>query len=150
MIPINTQFVSGIALSEFDDGMKMLLLKRTKGDYWCHVAGKIEENETGWQTIIREFDEETTIKVSQLYNSEYLEQFYDAKSNQLVIIPCFVVLCEHKQKVELNPEHTDYRWCTLEEAKALAPFHNQHKLYDHLWELFVLTTLHEKRKVAIS
>ncbi|GAD90022.1 hypothetical protein VHA01S_031_00340 [Vibrio halioticoli NBRC 102217] len=150
MIPINTQFVSGVALSEFDGDTKILLLKRTKGEYWCHVAGKIEDGETGWQTIIREFDEETSIKVSQLYNSEYLEQFYEAKSNQLVVIPSFVVLCERHQEVILNPEHTDYQWCTLEEAKAIAPFHNQHKLYDHIWEQFVLSPPSEQRKISLT
>ncbi|WP_250895082.1 NUDIX domain-containing protein, partial [Aeromonas dhakensis] len=27
--------------------------------FWCHVAGTVEAGETGWQTIIREFGEET-------------------------------------------------------------------------------------------
>ncbi|ETJ95142.1 mutT/nudix family protein [Vibrio parahaemolyticus EKP-008] len=37
----------------------------------------------------------------------------------------------------LNEEHTEYRWCSLEEAKQLTPFANQHHLYDHVWQYYV-------------
>ncbi|MFL7052984.1 NUDIX domain-containing protein, partial [Vibrio cyclitrophicus] len=63
MIPLNTSIVSGVAISEIDGQMKMLLMKRVKGEFWCHVAGSIEAGETGWQAIVREFEEETQIKV---------------------------------------------------------------------------------------
>ncbi|ELV8627360.1 NUDIX domain-containing protein, partial [Vibrio cidicii] len=66
MIPIKTSVVSGVALSQIDGVTKMLLMKRVKGGYWCHVAGTIERNETGWQAIIREFREETQIEVTSL------------------------------------------------------------------------------------
>ena len=54
MIPIQATHVSGVVISEFDGIKKMLLLERVKGGYWCHVAGGVEEGETGWQTIVRE------------------------------------------------------------------------------------------------
>lgn len=138
MIPINTSVVSGVALSRFGTETKMLLLKRSKEGYWCHVAGKIETGETGWQAIIREFDEETQIQVTRLYSCDYLEQFYEPHQNQILIIPTFVVICEPQQTVTLNPEHTDYRWCGLEEAKQLVPFPNQRSLYEHVWQHFVI------------
>ncbi|MFL7051742.1 DNA mismatch repair protein MutT, partial [Vibrio cyclitrophicus] len=53
------------------------------------------------------------------------------------LIPVFAVLCPPNQAIELNDEHTEYRWCNLEEAKALAPFPNQHAVYDHIWSYFV-------------
>ena len=137
MIPVNTSVVSGVALSEIDGETKILMMKRAKEGFWCHVAGKIENNEKGWEAIIREFREETKIEVSDLYNAEYLEQFYEAEKNRIMIIPVFVILCPPNQEVLLNEEHTEFKWCSLSEAKALAPFPNQKRLYSHIWEYFV-------------
>lgn len=137
---INTAFVAGVALSFFNHQPKMLLLKRVKGNYWCHIAGGIEAGETGWQALLREVGEETKLNIKDLYNGDYLEQFYDPQQDQIMMIPCFVIFCSEDQTVTLNEEHTSYRWCTLEEAKALTPFPNQHALYDHIWQHFVLKT----------
>ena len=46
MIPIRSVVVSAVLLSKIESEIKLLLMKRVKGDYWCHVAGKVEENET--------------------------------------------------------------------------------------------------------
>lgn len=137
MIPVNTSVVSGVAISEIDGVTKLLMLKRANGGFWCHVAGRIEGKEKGWETIIREFYEETQIKVNCLFNAEYLEQFYEPETNRIVIIPVFVIMCQPNQQITLNGEHTDYKWCSLNEAIDLAPFPNQKKLYKHVWEHFV-------------
>lgn len=150
MIPINTSIVSGVALSKFGSDIKMLLLKRAKEGFWCHVAGKIEADETGWQAIVREFYEETQIKVNNLYSGEYLEQFYDPNRNQLIIAPTFAVLCDESQLVTLNYEHTEYKWCSLEEAKSLVPFPNQRALYEHIWQNFVVNQPSEYMRVKLS
>ena len=63
MIPIRSIIVSGVLLSEIEGELKILLMKRVKGGFWCHVAGKIEENETAPQAILREIGEETAIQV---------------------------------------------------------------------------------------
>ena len=137
MIPVRCKAVSGVALSTVDGETRMLLMNRVKGGFWCHVAGTVEAGETGWQTIIREFGEETGVAVSELYNGQYLEQFYEASLNTVEVVPVFVVYCPPNQAVTLNGEHTEYRWCTLDEAKALASFPGQKALYDHIWHYFV-------------
>ncbi|MDF4853379.1 NUDIX domain-containing protein, partial [Vibrio parahaemolyticus] len=133
MIPIQATHVSGVVISRIDGVDKILLLKRVKGGYWCHVAGGVEAGETGWQTILRELKEETQIDHVELHKADFLEQFYEAKENRILVIPCFVLFCPPNQPVVLNEEHTEYRWCSLEEAKQLTPFANQHHLYDHVW-----------------
>jgi len=138
MIPIRSVVVSAVLLSEIEGEVKMLLMKRVKGNFWCHVAGKIENSETASQAILREIDEETRIKPQQLFSADYLEQFYEANLNVIEMIPAFVAFCEKNQPVILNDEHTEYQWCSLVEAKALAVFSNQRKLYDAIWENFVL------------
>ena len=72
-----------------------------------------------------------------LYNGQYLEQFYEASLNTIEVVPVFVVYCPANQAVTLNDEHTDYRWCSLAEAKALVSFPGQKALYDHIWHHFV-------------
>ncbi|MGI9283625.1 MAG: NUDIX hydrolase [Endozoicomonas sp.] len=150
MIPVNMSVVSGVAIAEIKGEPKILLLKRAKEGFWCHVAGKIEESETGWQAIIREFHEETGIQATQLYNAEYSEQFYEAGKNRFMIIPSFVVLCDKNQRVTLNPEHTDYRWCSLQEAIKLVPFPNQKHLYQHVWKYFLESTPSDLMKIDLS
>ncbi len=150
MIPVNTSIVSGVALSEIDGQMKMLLMKRVKGGFWCHVAGSMEEGESGWQSIIREFQEETEINVTRLYNAQFLEQFYASYSNVIELIPVFVALCEPDQAVTLNHEHTEYKWCTLEEALELSPFPNQHAVLKHVWEYFVEKPINELYRIKVG
>ncbi|HHF3040313.1 NUDIX domain-containing protein [Vibrio diabolicus] len=137
MIPVQATHTSGVVISKIDGVDRMLLLKRVKGGYWCHVAGGVEAGETGWQTILRELKEETQIDDVELHTADFLEQFYEAKNNRIMVIPCFVLFCPPNQSVVLNEEHTEYCWCTLEEAKRLAPFANQHHLYEHVWRHYV-------------
>lgn len=59
MIPIRSIAVSAVLLSEIEGELKILMMKRVKGNFWCHVVGKLEGNETAWQAILREIDEET-------------------------------------------------------------------------------------------
>ena len=138
MIPIRSIAVSAVLLSEIDGELKTLLMKRVKGGFWCHVVGKINAGETASQAVLREICEETNIQVQQLFSADYLEQFYEASQNVIEMIPAFVGFCEKNQTVVLNDEHTDYKWCSLSEAKALAAYLNQKKLYDFVWENFVL------------
>lgn len=150
MIPICSKVVSGVALSQVGGESKMALMKRSKEGFWCHVAGKVEAGETGWQAIVREFFEETQIVVRELYNGEYLEQFYEPGKNRIEIIPVFVAFCPPEQPVVLNSEHTEFRWCSLEEAKSLVPFPNQKALYEHIWRHFVLEKPSSYMRIKVS
>lgn len=149
MIPINSSVVSGVALSEVDGQIKILLMKRKKGGFWCHVAGSIEADETAVQAIVREFHEETQIQATELYNAQFLETFYEDNANRIELIPVFAVICPPNQTVILNDEHSEFAWCSLEEALALAPFPNQHKLYKHIWEYFVDRPAHPLYQVKL-
>ncbi len=41
---IRSVVVSAVLLSKIESEIKLLLMKRVKGDYWCHVAGKVEDS----------------------------------------------------------------------------------------------------------
>ncbi|MCK6261693.1 NUDIX domain-containing protein [Vibrio sp. ZSDE26] len=150
MIPLSTAIVSGVAISNINGVTKILLMKRTKGGYWCHVAGSIEGDENGWEAIIREFKEETNIDVQCLYNGHFIDRFYEPHVNVMQLIPVFAVYCPDNQKVELNDEHTEYKWCSLEEAIELTPYPGQHDVYRHIWSYFVDNKPNERLKIELG
>lgn len=135
-IPINTSSVAGVILVNFDGVTKMLLLKRAKEGYWCHIAGKLKKNETAVQAILREIKEETGLLIEDLFSADYMIRFYDLRKNSIFIVPVFVAFIAEKEKITLNKEHTDYKWCSIDEAKSITPFPNQHLTYDHVWSNF--------------
>ena len=138
MIPIRSVVVSAVLLSEIEGELKILLMNRVKGNFWCHVAGKVEPNETASQAILREILEETGTHVQQLFSADFIEQFYEPSLNVIEMIPVFVGYCQPNQSIVLNHEHTEYQWCNIKKKKKLAVFSNQRKLYDFIWENFVL------------
>lgn len=149
MIPLSTRIVSGVALSQFDGETKMLMMKRVKGEFWYHVGGSIEGDETGVDAIIREYKEETDIDVTSLYYAQYLDKFYQPKANVIQLIPVFVVFCPPNQVVTLNEEHTEYLWCSLDEALQLVEYPEQEDIYQHIWRHFVLNEPNPRFKVDI-
>jgi dihydroneopterin triphosphate diphosphatase len=150
MIPIRSKIVSGVAISKMDGTDKILLLKRNHGGFWCHVAGSIENRETAYQAIVREFQEETQIQARELYSAEFFEQFYVASENLIELIPVFIVICPPNQKVTLNNEHSDFKWCSVGEAKELVPYPGQRRVYDQVWNLFSDGHLNDYLKIDLK
>ncbi|MBK6960541.1 MAG: NUDIX domain-containing protein [Gammaproteobacteria bacterium] len=136
--PVNSSAVAGVVLSTIGHTTRMLLLKRTKDGFWGHASGKLENNETAWQAILREIREETSLEIEALYAADYIESFYDIPANTLMLVPAFVAIAQQNATPRLNDENTEYRWCSREEAKAIVPFPNQQALYEHVWTHFVL------------
>ncbi|MDO6460823.1 NUDIX domain-containing protein [Granulosicoccaceae sp. 1_MG-2023] len=132
-LPLNTGVVTAVILQ----GDKLLMMLRQREGFWCHVAGKIEQGETAVQAVLREIREETGLLPQALYTAEFVEQFYEVRKNRLALCPAFVALAGDDAVVQLNREHREYRWCTVEEAHALASYPNQHLLYDHIARFFL-------------
>ena len=65
------------------------------------------------------------------------------------LIPVLAVICPPNQTVILNDEHSEFAWCSLEEALTLAPFPNQHKVYKHIWEYFIDGAVHPLFQVKL-
>lgn len=105
---------------------KILLLKRnsksTASNTWCMPGGRLEQNESPLQAVIRETKEETGIVL-------YPDQINLVKTicvrilapRQDYLLHLFrSELAESKDcQVLLNHEHTDYLWTELEAAKNL-------------------------------
>ena len=78
-----------------------------------------------------------------------MEQFYEPQFNVIEMIPTFVGFCSPNQFVTLNHEYTNDQWCSLTEAKKLAMFSNQCKLYDFVWENFVIREPKKLLKITL-
>jgi len=100
----------------FNNDNKILLLKRSENTDWCPncwalVGGKIEKGETPEIGLVREVFEETKINLTKykikkiIKIDNVLEYLYLSKVDN--------------DFVELNGEHSDYKWYTLDEIKKL-------------------------------
>ena len=90
--------------------------KPVGGGYWCPVAGSVQEGESETGAVAREALEEVGLVVEPVRkltsfpaeNANYLLNVWEA---QIVSGECRVS----------NDEHTELRWVTIEEARALTP-----------------------------
>ncbi|MGE6080437.1 DNA mismatch repair protein MutT, partial [Aeromonas veronii] len=74
MIPIRCKAVSGVALTTVDGETKLLVMKRVKGGFWCHVAGTVEAGGNRWETIFWGVGGETGIRGTRTYQRPVLGQ----------------------------------------------------------------------------
>lgn len=92
---------------------KFLISKRAKGvdeGFWEFAGGKIEENETGEEAIIRELKEELEIEVKVL---RYLCSVDDIRPNMILHVHAY--LCEIIQgNIKLHV-HDDSKWVSAKE-----------------------------------
>lgn len=137
---IKSRVVSCFVLKPVDGETKVLIMKRVgeplDGE-WCQVTGRLEENETAWQGALRELEEEASLRPSRFYAAEACEQFYSHQADAIVIIPVFVAFVDEDAEVVLNEEHSQFKWMTLAEAKAVMPFPGQRRILTQVWEDFV-------------
>lgn len=132
--------VSCFVLKPEGGEMKVLIMKRVGNPLdgeWFQVAGRLEDGETAWQAALRELDEETSLKPERFYASEVCEQFYSHEADAIMLMPVFVARVEEASEVVLNEEHSEFKWMSLQEAKAALPFPGQRRILSQVWEDFV-------------
>ena len=112
--------VEAIIFRKKGNKIKYLLLKRMpeRNGFWQPVTGGLEEGETRTEALRREIYEETGVKNSiRIIDSLYYFEFSDPYPNQ-----------EYAYGVEISPsedivldgkEHSEYRWCSFQEALQL-------------------------------
>ncbi len=139
-IPIKAFAISAFCCRREGETWKVLLLRRTGtrlGDTWCQIAGRIEAGETAWQAALREIREETGLTPERFYSANVCEQFYEVEQECINLVPVFVGFVHADQQVELNWEHSEYRWMTFEEAEGHLLFPGQREMVRYIEREFI-------------
>src|SRR5579864_3602253 len=120
-IPTRQQVVAGfVVYRKTSDGIKFLLLYR-RGNYWNFPKGHFEPGERSIDTALRELEEETGIKKSELRivpNFRTYERFYFKIGNQGIYDTVILFLAEtHKTDIRIEPrEHSGFGWFLYHDA----------------------------------
>jgi dATP pyrophosphohydrolase len=100
-----------------------LALKRSAGKIysgqWRIVTGKVEQSEFAWQAARREVKEETQFDSFRFFVVPFISSFYEWESDHLNSIPVFLALVDQDINPILNDEHSNFRWCLIEEIADL-------------------------------
>ena len=100
--------------------IEYLLLKRLpeRNGFWQPVTGGVEEGETPDEALQREIMEETGVRnIVAVIEDLYHFEFSDPNLNQEYV---YGVEVSSSEEIVLDPkEHSEYRWCSLQEALQL-------------------------------
>lgn len=86
------------------------------GGTWQSVHGKIEPGETAWQAALRELGEETGLSPTGFWQIDFVNTFYVARSDQILMCPCFAAEVRADAAVGLSDEHVDFTWLPTDAA----------------------------------
>jgi len=120
-LPTKQQVVAGfVVYRKTSDGIKFLLLYR-RGNYWNFPKGHFKPGERSIDTALRELEEETGIKKSELRivpNFRAYERFYFRIGNQGIYDTVILFLAEtHKADIRIVPrEHSGFGWFLYRDA----------------------------------
>ena len=120
-LPTKKQVVAGfVVYRKTSDGIKYLLLYR-RGNYWNFPKGHFKPGERSIDAALRELEEETGIKKSELRivpNFRAYERFYFRIGNQGIYDTVILFLAEtHKADIRIEPrEHSGFAWFLYHDA----------------------------------
>jgi dihydroneopterin triphosphate diphosphatase len=108
-----------------------LVLKRAPhihlGGTWQMVSGHLEAGEKAYECAVRELQEETGLRPLHFYQASYVNRFYLAASDEIVLSPVFAAEVAAEATVDLSEEHVDYAWVLYDEARRRYPWPGQRK-----------------------
>ena len=118
---IKKQIVAGfIIFRRTEEGLKFLLLYR-RGGYWNFPKGHFEEGERSLATALRETEEETGLKRSELHivpNFKTYVRFFFDRGEKRIFDTVILYLAETKQpQISISPrEHSGFAWFLFPDA----------------------------------
>ena len=128
--PIILNFAGGILINNQNE---ILLQKRSDFDAWGLPSGALEFGESAQEACIREFLEETGLKVrtkSLLGLSTNLNKYYPNQDVAQVVTIEFIVELVEKTSKEVSSETLDLKYFSKDKLPKI--FNKQHQLFiDH-------------------
>ncbi|MFO1535742.1 MAG: NUDIX pyrophosphatase [Thermoplasmatota archaeon] len=124
------------------DGEEWLMMKRAPhillGGTWQMVSGNLEPGETAYAAAARELFEETGLRPLHFYHASFVNRFYLAATDQIVLSPVFAAEVAPDAQVRLSGEHTEFAWVAPEEAHRRLPWPGQRESLAIIREQFLL------------
>ena len=115
-------FVDLYVLRPHPAGWDVLVLRRAPGarctGAWEVIHGRVEPGELPVAAALRELGEETGLEPDRCYNLSRTESFYLHRTDELAIIPVFAAIVPADRTVVLSPEHDQFEWLPLSQARA--------------------------------
>ena len=97
-----------------------LLFKRAAGNIyegqWRMVGGKVKSGESYWEAALRELYEETGLKPLTMWTIPSVNSFYEYRTDSILHIPAFAAEIDGEETIDLNSEHSEYSWFSIDEA----------------------------------
>ncbi|SFU08993.1 dATP pyrophosphohydrolase [Pseudovibrio denitrificans] len=151
-VPVFCSAATVFLIDKIIEEPQVLLLRRTKPPVhtWSQISGGIEGDETAWQAMIREVQEETGITLKDLWSADADIHFYVPEQNSFSILPVFVSHVSRNTPVTLNKEHDAYQWFSFADAKALVSFPGQRQILDLIEDEFINRTPTPHLRINLS
>lgn len=108
------------------------------GGTWQMVSGTLEPGETAYAAAARELREETGLLPLHFYQASYVNRFYIAATDQIILSPVFAAEVPPDSAVVLSGEHTDFAWVPWEEAMRRLPWPGQRESLTTIRDQFLL------------
>lgn len=112
--------------------IEFLILKRSShkvyAGQWRMIGGKIEEDEQAWEAGLRELKEETTLSPELYWVLPSINHFYIHRNNEIELIPAFAAELVFDSQIELNEEHSEYKWIDNKDVDKYLPWPEQKRL----------------------
>jgi len=127
---------------------EFLLCKRSStkiySGQWRMIGGKVEPGETYWQAALRELREETALSPEKFWTVPSINQFYEAKRDQILSIPVFAAEINSSAALVLNDEHSAYDWFNAKEAVSQIIWPEQQRLINTINQIITSTEIPEE------
>lgn len=111
-------FFVGVKAVIMQDDKVLILKDSSRPDFWDVPGGRIDDDETIEQALLRELSEELpshkNAKIGQLLNAYRVPG--SVKDDLGLVLLFYKVDVDIDGEITLSSEHTEYAWLSLEEA----------------------------------
>lgn len=112
-------FFVGVKAVIIKDGKLLLLEDSSKPDFWDVPGGRIDDDETLDQTLLRELKEElpshSNPRIGELLHAYRIPG--SIKDDLGLVLLFYRVDADFEGEIQLSDEHTSYEWVSLAEAE---------------------------------
>jgi dATP pyrophosphohydrolase len=119
----------------------LLLLRRPNGPLggaWQAIHPRVDPDESAVEAALREVQSTTQLMPIAVYSADFVSQFYDHRTDTIVLSPAFAVEVSHHARIELAPSFSDHAWCDLEETTARLPWTAQRWAVRHIYDVIAM------------